>query len=324
MVMTQLIAKLRLWSAVSLLMVLSACGQRDGGVWSGYVVGDYVYVASALAGRVEKLGVAAGDQVKVGDFLYDLDAELETFSAQEAKARLQNAQALSINLNKGKRSEEIQVVQAQLAQAQAQSDLAQQNLQRQEQLLAQNFVSKATVDDARLVREQMSQRVQELTAALEVARMPARQDERTASQANTRAAENAMRQSDWRQAQKHLLSQAQGVVSEVYFRVGEYVQAGQPVLSVLPVGNVKVRFFIPQSDLSLVSVGQLVRVRCDGCANPIEAKVSRVATQAEYTPPVIYSNSQRSKMVFMVEAKPDDSQAMQLRVGQPVDVVVKP
>jgi HlyD family secretion protein len=287
------------------------------------VVGDYVYVASALAGRVQKLGVNAGDQVISGTALFDLDADLERFGAEEAKARLQNARANAQDLNKGKRQEEIGIIQAQLAQAQAQLSLAQQNLQRQQKLLDQGFVTRAAVDDAQLVQQQVQQRVVELNKTLEVARMPARQDERDASQASTRAAEDVVNENDWRQSQKHLTAQVAGVVSEIYFRVGEFVQAGQPVLSLLPPQNIKIRFFVAQSQLPQMAVGQVVQVRCDGCEAEVVAKISRVATQAEYTPPVIYSNEQRSKMVFMVEAIPAPEQATQLRVGQPVDVALK-
>jgi HlyD family secretion protein len=314
----------RWWLCVAVVLILSACGQRNAARWTGYVVGDYVYVASALAGRVDKLMVAAGDQVKLGDALYDLDDALETYDTQEAKARLQNAKSLAVDLDKGKRNEEIVMARAQLAQAQAQAGLAQQNLDRQEKLLAQNFVSKAVIDDARLVLQQAQQKVVELTAAVNVAQMPARQDERVASKASTQAAESVVKENDWRQSQKHLKAMTSGVVSEVYFRVGEFVQAGQPVLSVLPAQNIKVRFFIAQAQLPKFAVGQAVRVLCDGCQTPVSAHISRIATQAEYTPPVIYSNSQRNNMVFMLEAQPQDAQATQLRVGQPIDVELTP
>ena len=50
--------------------------------------------------------------------------------------------------------------------------------------------------------------------------------------------------------------------------------------------------------------------------------MSFIAKQSEFTPPVIYSVEERSKLVFLVEALPEKPGA--LRVGQPVDVSVVP
>ena len=61
-------------------------------------------------------------------------------------------------------------------------------------------------------------------------------------------------------------------------------------------------------------------LHCDGCGAPIPARIDFIATQAEYTPPVIYSNSQRSRLVFMVEARPDPQDGARLKPGLPVDV----
>src|SRR5262249_25392757 len=101
------------------------------------------------------------------------------------------------------------------------------------------------------------------------------------------------------------------------FRPGEMVPAGRPVLAILPPGNLKVRFFVPQATLPQIAYGDNVAVACDGCAGQT-AKVSFIAKSAEYTPPVIYSLEERNKLVFLIEALPD--QPDKLRVGQPVDV----
>jgi HlyD family secretion protein len=106
----------------------------------------------------------------------------------------------------------------------------------------------------------------------------------------------------------------------VFFRQGEYVQAGQPVVALLPPANIKLRFFVPESELAALKLGQAIRVRCDGCGAPVVATLSHIASQAEYTPPVIYSNSQRARLVFMVEAKPEPADAARLHPGQPVDI----
>ncbi len=109
-------------------------------------------------------------------------------------------------------------------------------------------------------------------------------------------------------------------VADTYFRPGEYVGAGQPVLALLPAANLKARFFVAEGEVATLAAGQAVTLHCDGCGAPIAARISRIATQAEYTPPVIYSNSQRARLVFLVEARPEAKDAARLRPGQPLDV----
>jgi HlyD family secretion protein len=242
----------------------------------------------------------------------------------EAAARLSSAQAQVADLGKGKRTEEIAVANAQLAQAQASASLARSELERQQQLVAQGFVAKAHVDDAATALKQAQARVAELAEALKVAGLPARSDQRDATVASANAAKQALRQSEWRNNQKQQMAPSAALVADVLFQPGEFVQAGQPVVSLLPPHNTKARFFVPEQDLAALHLGQAVQIRCDGCGTPIAASISRIATQPEFTPPIIYSNTQRSKLVFMVEARPEASHALQLKPGQPLDVVLVP
>jgi HlyD family secretion protein len=125
-----------------------------------------------------------------------------------------------------------------------------------------------------------------------------------------------------RLSRRQVFSPVSGTVQEVYYRPGEVVPAGRPVVSLLPPGNIKVRFFIPEPALSSIDYGDTVKVRCDGCASDLTAHISFIAKQSEFTPPVIYSLEERAKLVFLVEALPDKPGAF--RVGQPVDVTLSP
>jgi HlyD family secretion protein len=107
-------------------------------------------------------------------------------------------------------------------------------------------------------------------------------------------------------------------VQEIYYRPGEYVPAGRPVVSLLPPNNLKIRFFVPETVLPKISLGQSVEIRCDGCTAAVPARVTFISRTSEFTPPVIYSREERSKLVYLVEARTGTPSA--LRVGQPVDV----
>lgn len=316
-------APARLLRAIAWLLAaaaLAACNAAAPPAWSGYVEGEFVHVASPVGGTLDRLSVQQGDRVAKGAPLFTLDAVLERAARDEAQARLVGAEAQAQDATKGRRADEIAVTQAQRAQAAAQAALARAELARQQALFAQGFIAKARLDDARSAMAQTQARVTELDAALAVARLPARQDERVAASAQAEAARSALRQSQWREQQTQLDSPRDAQVADTFFRVGEYVAAGQPVLSLLPTGQLKARFFVSQTELGGIAVGQRVSIHCDGCGAPIGADISFINTQAEYTPPVIYSNEQRARLVFMVEARPDAADAARLRPGQPVDV----
>ena len=142
------------------------------------------------------------------------------------------------------------------------------------------------------------------------------------AEAELRTAQARVVVSQTRLARRKMASPVGGTVQQVYFRPGEMVSAGRPVLSLVPPGNMKVRFFVPQGTLPQIAHGDAVSVHCDGCPGEIKARVSFIAKSAEFTPPVIYSQTERAKLVFLIEALPDDPES--LRVGQPVDVTIAP
>ena len=140
------------------------------------------------------------------------------------------------------------------------------------------------------------------------------------AQQAVREAEARLNSAKTRLGRRKVVSPATGTIQQIYFRPGEMVPAGRPVVALLPPGNVKIRFFVPEALLPTISLGDTVTVRCDGCAPDLAARVSFISRTAEYTPPVIYSLDERAKLVFLIEALPERPEA--LRVGQPVSVVV--
>lgn len=312
------------WAA-ALALSLVACGDNASTGWAGYVEGEYVYVAAPVAGTLTGLKVQAGQTVARGAPLFQLDDVAAKAARAQADAQLAAATAQAANTSKGRRADEVAVTRAQLQQARDQLQRVDAELKRQQPLVAQEFISRSRLDDAATAVAQARARVAELEAALRVAELPARPDEQAAARANTAAAAQALAQLQWREGQAQQRAPADALVADTYFRPGEYVNAGQPVLSLLPPAGRKARFYVPEAERGAIAPGQPVAIRCDGCGAPIAARISRIATQAEYTPPVIYSNAQRAKLVFMVEALPSaEADALRLQPGQPIEVVRAP
>ena len=301
---------------------LAACAPAGDGPLTGYVEGEYLRIAAPFAGTLQQLSVRRGAQVAAGAPLFALERENETAARREAAARLVATESRLANLQTGKRPPEIETVAEQLRQAQAARELSAANFKRQQQLFASGFVSTAAVDDARAQLKRDDARVAELTAAVATTKMPARTDEIRAAEADARAAREVVAQSDWRLAQRAVAAPAAGLVNDTYYYVGDFVPAGAPVVSLLPPGNVKARFYVPEPLLARVRPGTAVTLACDGCGAPVRATVDYVSNRAEYTPPVLYSKENRAKLVYLVEARPAAADAAKLNPGQPVDVTL--
>ena len=138
------------------------------------------------------------------------------------------------------------------------------------------------------------------------------------AEAALRTAQARLNSAQTRLARRKMMSPVSGSVQQIYYRAGELVPAGKPIVALLPPGNLKVRFFVNEATLPKLKIGEPVTVGCDGCAPGITAKISFIARTSEFTPPVIYSLEERSKLVFLIEARPERPEL--LRVGQPVSV----
>jgi len=308
--------------AATLLLLLAACGRSQPPALQGYVEGEFVRVAAPFAGTLLSLDAARGQKVEPGASLFTLEAENETSARREAEERVRKADAQLEDLRKGKRPTEIESAKAQLGQAQVTAVYSEKEWRRQLDLVSKGFVSQSAADQAKSTRDRDHDRVVEMQNALATLEAGARPDEIKAAEHEAAAAREALAQADWRLRQRSVASNVAGIVTDTMFVRGEWVPAGSPVVSILPPANVKARFFVPESQLGQLRLGQAVRLACDGCGEPITAPISFIAPQAEFTPPVIYSKDNRTKLVFLVEARPAANDAERLHPGQPVDVTL--
>jgi len=240
----------------ALTALLAGCNEPRNPGYQGWVEADMIFVSPDESGRVTKLNIREGDEVKAGEQLYAVDDDLQQANLNQNKATLANAQ---------------------------------QSYDRAFSLSKTGAGTQANLDAA--------------VSAL-------------------RVAEAQVVTSQTRLARRIGYAPVSGAVQQIYFREGETVPAQRPVISIMPPGNMKVRFYVPEADLPRLAIGDEVRVTCDNCSPDLTAKIYFIATSAEYTPPVIYSLDERNKLVYLVQARPSRPDA--LRVGQPISVFLKP
>jgi len=263
-----------------LVLVLFGCAKQNDHHWLGYAEGDYAYVSAPQAGWVVKLDVKRGDDVKDGAPLFSLDDVSQTAARDQAEAQIAQAEG-------------------QMGQATANLDLAQKELKRQAGLLRSHATSQQNYDQAKSAQQ---------AAAAQVAQIQATENQARASLANA----------TYQLSQRDVVAHTHGRVQDIYFREGEYAPAMTPVLEILPPENIFVRFFVPESDFAKLHLGENVLIGCDSCGGPIKAKITFIASQEEFTPPVIFSEASRDKLVYKVEARA--AGGLKLHPGQPVDV----
>lgn len=300
------------------LLSLIGCKPETTSLY-GYVEGDYLYIAPTTGGVLDTLWVERGEHVKKGQALFALeDMELKA-NVAAAKAQVAQAQANLNNLLKGKRPEEIDVILKQRDEARATLKNAKDEYERGKVLIKTNTISTSERDRLETVYLTAKAHLDTLNAELKVANLAARQDEIDAAVAARDVANQRLIEVQQQLEDSAPTAPDDSYVENTFYRKGEFVAAGKAVVVLLPPQNVKIRFFIPQERLPDVRHGLPITVSCDGCKTTIPAKISFISSQAEYTPPIIFSNESREKLVYMIEARPDTPD-MQLHPGQPVDI----
>jgi len=305
-------------AAVALAM--AGCA-RDPGQFHGWAEADETRVAPLSTGILTRLTVERGQTVDAGMLLFAQDCDAEQAARDEARAKLAQAEAQLANLEAGGRADEVDAAMAQVREAKAALELARADLQRTEQLAKDGAATPQRLDLSQSTADQAAARLRSAEARLRTLKIPVgRLQEIQAQRAAADMARATLANAEWKLGQRSAEAPDSGRVLDTYYRVGEMVPAGAAVLSLLPDGALRVRFFVPESQLPSVQIGAPVRVSCDGCSAPLDAQVSFVSPKPEYTPPVVYAGDARSKLVFLVEAR---SRALQgLHPGQPLDVRV--
>jgi HlyD family secretion protein len=297
--------------------LFAACSSQPLAV--GYVEGEFVQLAPLEVAQVQSVMVKRGDRVEPDKPIALTEETDAKIAVAQAEAALAQAQAQLADLQVGKRPDEIAVLEASVRTANAQADDARRTLLRTQDLTKRGVMTQAQLDDAKTSVEVAEASINQSMANLAVGRLPARPEEIKAAENAVKSAAAQLDSARWHLTKRTIVAPAAGRITDVIRNPGDTAGPTAPVLTMLPDGAVKLKVYIPEAKFSSVQVGDLLSVRCDGCAADLKAKVSYVSPDPEFTPPVIYSLETRQKLVYLVEAHPVDP-ASPLQPGQIVDV----
>ena len=298
-------------AVVLVLWLLLRSGDRDGKeLFTGYVVADEVYMTSPVAGTLASVAVRRGQRVAAGTQLFQVDPTQRAAGTEQARAEISANQA-QVN------QQQSALAKARADLAAAQADAERQGAELRRMTAAQGekagSVAQLDIDQARAAYDAALRRRDAARTQLGAASAAI-----NAARAQVLGAQAGLTSARRQLTELAPVAPSAGRVEDVMFKAGETVTANAPVVSIVPDGEVKVRFYVPQALVTAYKPGRKVAIGCDGCAVGLTATVNFVATEPEFTPPVIYSLDARQKLVFMVEAVPSNGRA--LVPGQPIDV----
>jgi HlyD family secretion protein len=294
--------------ALLLLVLLAACNPPPNTHWLGYVEGETALIAPPQPGWLTSIEVMRGAKVKVGDSLFTLDAIREIAARDNAAAAIAAAKEQA-------QQAAAQIAQAQAEQAAIEADIqkAAKELMRQQELVRIGASPRRDLEVAQAAYESAEARRNQAAAQQSQAAAARRQAE-----AQARQAQASLMTAEFNLSERTVHALVSGQVEDVYYRQGEYANAGAPVVAVLPPANVFVRFFVPEPAVANLKLATQVHIGCDGCAPDLVGTIRFIASQSEFTPPVIYSVGNRERLVFKAEARVDAG--LPLRPGLPVEV----
>jgi HlyD family secretion protein len=263
-------------------LLINSCSRESNNRAQGYIEGRYTYMATPVSGVLNQLLVQRGTRVKQGQTLFVLEPQPESDAYQAAVDNLKQA------------TDARDAIVANLAYAKI-------TYERYKILVAKNAIQQSQLDNAKSNYD------------ASIAQL---------AQANANVASNTamLAQSKWTKDQKNVTAPIDAIVFDTYYRLGEYTEANQSILSLLAPSDIKAIFYVNEPMLSKIKLGDKVSVQCDRCSQTYSGRVSFISPSAEYTPPVIYSNDTNAKLIYRIEAEFTPQVAYHMHPGQPVIV----
>lgn len=311
----------KLTAAAGLLLVLAASlylWRTFGGAQesphfisgNGRVEATEIDIAAKLAGRIDEILVDEGAFVSTGQLLarmqvQSLEAQRDeavAYTAQSAAA-VDSAQALM-----AARVSDFEAARAVAAQRESELDAAGRRLARSQELVLEGASSQQEVDDDRARVAGIQAALQAAKAQMAAARaaVNAAQNQVTGARATVRASQATARRIEVDIRDSSLTAPRGGRIQYRIAQPGEVVPAGGKVLNLVDLSDVYMTFFVPETSAGKLALGAEVRIILDAAPQYVlPARISYVASNAQFTPKTVETASERQKLMFRVKAQLD-------------------
>ncbi len=277
---------------------------------NGRIEATEVDVATKLGGRVDAILVNEGDFVTAGQPLAQM--QILSLQAQRDEAQARQQQSLSAvasaEAQVAVRESDYQAALAQGAQRESELDAARRRLARSEVLVKEGASSLQEVDDDRARVRGMEAAVTASQAQVTAARaaVVAARTQVSGSRATVTAAAATVQRIKVDIDDSTLTAPRAGRVQYRIAQPGEVLGGGGKLLNLVDLSDVYMTFFVPEAVAGKLALGAEARIVLDAAPQyVIPARISFVASTAQFTPKTVETASERQKLMFRVKAQID-------------------
>lgn len=309
-------------SSTLLLLIFTSCERvKYDKLATGYIDADYVYISASATEKIREIYVQKGSAIKIGDKLFEMENYKET-AFLGTNENLDNAlQNYIIDIKKGARPQEILQWQNALNSIKELVILAGLQRKMYEFLSTRNAAADQYFWWARQSEYALTALSKAIETHIDYIQLPERPDKIAAFEMADNALKSMVPYTKYQLQETIQLSPCNATVFDIFYRKGELVQAGKPVIMLLPDDNLKAVFYVNASNIKRISLGDKVKVYfSEESKDFIQAQVNYISPNVQYTDPLIYSLKHNDKLIYMIEAKFSSSNKLKLHPGEVVSV----
>lgn len=291
---------------------------------TGTVEATQVDLSAKVTGRVVELLVREGQPVERGQLLARLDDTELAAEVRRAEAALATAEAQLRDLLAGPRQQEIEQARAALRNASVTREWTERELRRARELFGKDLVAAQEVDRARQAYEVAVANEVAARERLALVEAGPRPHEVEAARARVAEARATLALAQARLAETRLLSPITGLVLRKNVEMGETVNPGVSVLTLMDPQDLWLRAYVPEVDIGRVKIGQEARITVDAYpGRAFAGTVSEIASEAEFTPKNVQTKKERVNLVFRIKIAIRNPNGV-LKPGMPADAEILP
>ena len=313
-------------SAVLALMAsaaLAGCARHDEDTLPGTVERDRVELAAEANEFIVSLPFAEGAQVKSGEVVVVQDRAISAAELDVARAQLAEAEARAEELKNGPRATSIRAAAARRDRAKAQRDDAVRERDRLLDLVEQNLVSRSQADQQVAAANAAEASLHEAESALRELQEGTRAEQLAQARQAVDSARANLRALETTSARLEVRAPVDGTLDALPYHVGEKPARGATVAVLLASSAPYARIHVPAPLRARVKPGQPATLRVDGRDKTFRGQVRFIASEAEFTPYYSLTAADRSRLSFLAEVVFDETDALTLPSGVPVDVTLE-
>jgi HlyD family secretion protein len=305
------------------LAALAACSRDNDGTLPGTVERDRVEIVADANETIVSLPFAEGAAVKSGDVIVVQDRALSTAELDAARAQLAEVEARVEELKNGPRVTSIRAAAARRDRARAQRDDAVRERDRLLGLVARSLVSQSEADRQVAAANSAEASLSEAEADLRELQEGTRSEQLAQAKQAADSARANLQGLETTSSRLEVRSPIAGVIDSLPFHVGERPPRGATVGVLLANTAPYARVHVPTPIRARVKPGTQATLKVDGVDRTFKGQVRFIASEAEFTPYYSLTAADRSRLSFLAEVVFDDTEALSLPSGVPVDVTLE-